>query len=151
MLGVVLHAPRGPFYSPNAARSHWRSIWKAILAFYRVAHRTVRCTTEHEQSLLGAWSPSFSCKADRCSLGSLGAPDSPVRPSDRWLMPRVARWSRYRPLVVGAIGSPDSPVNFSHGAIGEFPRATKFVAECWARAPMAHRTVRCTTGQCGDF
>jgi hypothetical protein len=22
MLGVLLHAPRGPFYSPKAARSH---------------------------------------------------------------------------------------------------------------------------------
>jgi hypothetical protein len=44
-LGVLLHAPRGPFYSPKAARSRWRSIWKAILAFCRVMHRTVRCTT----------------------------------------------------------------------------------------------------------
>jgi hypothetical protein len=33
MLGVVLHAPRGPFYSPKAARNRWSSIWKAILAF----------------------------------------------------------------------------------------------------------------------
>jgi hypothetical protein len=24
-LGLVLHAPRGPFYSPKAARSRWRS------------------------------------------------------------------------------------------------------------------------------
>jgi hypothetical protein len=40
MLGVLLHAPRGPFYSPKAARSRWRSTWKAILAFCRVVHRT---------------------------------------------------------------------------------------------------------------
>jgi hypothetical protein len=98
MRGVVLHAPRGPFYSSKAARSHWRSILKAILAFYRMAHRTVRCTTEHEQSLSGARSPSFSSEADRCALGPLGAPDtvrctpdSPVRPIDHWLGPRVAR------------------------------------------------------------
>jgi hypothetical protein len=39
-LGVILHAPRGLFYSPKAARSRWRSTWKAILAFCRVAHRT---------------------------------------------------------------------------------------------------------------
>ena len=45
MLGVVLHAPRDPFYSPKAARSRWRSIWKAILAFCRVAYRTVRWCT----------------------------------------------------------------------------------------------------------
>jgi hypothetical protein len=90
MLGYVLHAPRGPFYSPKAARSHWSSIWKAILAFCRVAHQTVRCATGHEQCLSGARSPSFSSEADRCVLGLVGAPDSPVRPTDRWLSPRVA-------------------------------------------------------------
>ena len=100
MLGVVLHAHRGPFYSPKAARSRWRHSWKAILAFCRVAHRTVRCTTGHEQYLSGARSPSFSGEGDRCALGPLGAPDtvrcdqvtvgsghvSPVdRAADRWL------------------------------------------------------------------
>jgi hypothetical protein len=37
--------PRGPFYSPKAARSRWRPTRKAKVAFYRVVHRTVRCTT----------------------------------------------------------------------------------------------------------
>jgi hypothetical protein len=32
MFHTFLHAPRGPFYSPTTARSHWRSTWKAILA-----------------------------------------------------------------------------------------------------------------------
>jgi hypothetical protein len=32
MLGWLLHAPRGPFYSPKAARSRWRHSWQAILA-----------------------------------------------------------------------------------------------------------------------
>jgi hypothetical protein len=41
MLGWLLHAPRGPFYSPKAARSRWRQSGKAILAFCRVAQRTV--------------------------------------------------------------------------------------------------------------
>jgi hypothetical protein len=45
MLGYLLHAPRGPFYSPKAARSRWNPTRKAIVAFCRVAHRTVRCTT----------------------------------------------------------------------------------------------------------
>jgi hypothetical protein len=40
MLRWLLHASRGPFYSPKAARSRWRPTWKAIRAFYRVAHRT---------------------------------------------------------------------------------------------------------------
>jgi hypothetical protein len=45
MLGVLFHAPRGPFYSPKVARSHWSSIWKSIVAFYLWAHQTDRCTT----------------------------------------------------------------------------------------------------------
>jgi hypothetical protein len=40
MLGWLLHAPRGPFYSPKVARSHWRHSWKAILVFCRVCGRT---------------------------------------------------------------------------------------------------------------
>jgi hypothetical protein len=47
MLGVLLHALRGPFYSPKVARSRWKQSRKANLAFCRVAHRTVRCTTGH--------------------------------------------------------------------------------------------------------
>jgi hypothetical protein len=75
MLGIVLHAPRGPFYSPKAARSRWSSIWKAILAFCRVVHRTVRCTNGHEQCLSGDRSPFFSSEADRWTFGPLGALD----------------------------------------------------------------------------
>jgi hypothetical protein len=58
MLGLLLHAPRGPFYSPKAARSHWRQSGKVILAFCRVAHRTVRCTTGHALFMVRCRSPS---------------------------------------------------------------------------------------------
>jgi hypothetical protein len=54
MLGYLLHVPRGPFYSPKAARSRWKHSWKAILAFCRVAHQTVRCTTGHPLFMFGA-------------------------------------------------------------------------------------------------
>jgi hypothetical protein len=33
---------------------------------------------------------SFFGEADRSTFGPLGAPDSPVRPGDHWLWPRVA-------------------------------------------------------------
>jgi hypothetical protein len=114
--------------------------------------------TGHEKSLSGARSPSFSGEANHCALGPLGAPDtvrcdqvivgsghvSPVnRAADRW------PWAPLAHQTVRC--APDSPMNFCRGAIGEFSRATKFVAECWARELMAHRTVRCTTGQCDDF
>jgi hypothetical protein len=76
MLGFLLHAPRGPFYSSKAARNRWRSTWKAILAFCRVAHWIVRCTTGHEQYLSGARSASFSGEADRWIFGPVGAPNT---------------------------------------------------------------------------
>jgi hypothetical protein len=57
LLGVVLHTPGGPFYSPKAARSRLSSIWKGMAAFYSWAHRTVN----------SAWFPSFSGKAHHCS------------------------------------------------------------------------------------
>src|SRR5688572_28024804 len=82
MLGILLHAPRGPFYRPKAARSRSDHARKAILAFCRLAHRT----------LSGAdFFPSLA-KPTVGSLGAIGAPDtvrctpdSPVPPSSRWL------------------------------------------------------------------
>jgi hypothetical protein len=122
-LVLLLHAPRGPFYSSKAARSRLRSIWKAFLAFCRVVHRTVRCTTGQPLFMSGARSPSILVAADRCSSGPFGAPDtvrctpdSPVCPTDRWSEIRVARRLCSRPLTANAVGSPDSPVNFSHVA-----------------------------------
>jgi hypothetical protein len=58
MLGYLLHAPRDLFYSPKAARSRWRQSGKAILAFCRVAHRTVRCTTGQALFSVRCRSPS---------------------------------------------------------------------------------------------
>jgi hypothetical protein len=120
MLGCFLHAPRGPFYSPKAARSHWKHSWKAKVSFYRVAHRTVRCATRQLLFMSGARFPSKSGAANCCGLVAVGAPntvrctlDSPVPPADRWLGPRVVCGLRDRPLR-------------------------------WR--PLAHRTVRCTTG-----
>jgi hypothetical protein len=118
MLGWLLLAPRGPFYSPKAARSRWRQSWKANLAFCRVAHRTVRYATGQPLFMSGARFPFIHGAADRCNFGLVGAPDSPVPPADRWRRPRVARGLRGRPLR-------------------------------WR--PLAHRTVRCTTGQSGEL
>jgi hypothetical protein len=110
MLRCLLHTPRGPFYSPMVARSRWRQTWKAILAFYRVAHQTVRCTTGQLLFMSGARFLSIRRAADRWSPESVGAPDtvqctpdSPVCPTDRWRdhVPRedctADRWRR-RPL-----------------------------------------------------
>jgi hypothetical protein len=105
VLEWLLHAPRGPFYSPKAARSRWRPTRKAILAFCRVAHRTVRCTTGQPLFMSGARSPSYSGADDRCRFVAVGAPDtvwctpdSLVPPADRWRGPRVGRGLHGRPL-----------------------------------------------------
>jgi hypothetical protein len=84
----LLHAPRGPFYSPKATRSHWRPTRKVKVAFCRVAHRTVRCTTGQPLFMSGARSPSYFGAYDHCRFVAVGAPDtvrctpdSPVPPA----------------------------------------------------------------------
>jgi hypothetical protein len=144
MLRYLLHAPRGPFYSPKAARSRWRQTWKAILAFCQVAHRTVRCATEQLLYLSGARFPSKSGTDDRCSSGPVGAPDSPVPPHRPLELPRVARRFRGRPLALATVGSPDSPVNYSRT-----PPTNPESGEFAANQPGAPDIVRCTTRQSG--
>src|SRR6187455_1027858 len=61
---------------------------------------------------------SFFGEADRWRLRAVGAPDSPVPPSDRWLC--------------------------------DASRAD-YAADRWLGRLLAHRTVRYTTGQSGEF
>jgi hypothetical protein len=101
MLGVILHAPRGPFYSPKAARSRWEQSRKADLAFCRLAHRTVRCTPDivrcpisfqkWRSRPLAVWEP-LAHRTVRCPLLAVGSATCPaqiarstVGPADRWL------------------------------------------------------------------
>jgi hypothetical protein len=134
MLGVLLHAPRGPFYSPKAAKSRWEHSRKAILAFSRLAHRT----------LSGADFFPYLAKptvADSEPLAHWTLSGAPLWPLTR---PRVMRGILGRPLARLTVGSPDSPVIFSRT-----PLITS--RERWLRLWMVHRTVRCTTGQSGDL
>jgi hypothetical protein len=113
MLIYFFHAPRGPFYSPKAARSRWRQLWKANLAFYRVVHRTVpvavRCAISflfwriRPLKICGSW-----C-IGHCPVHT-GQSGAPCRPLAR---PCVARGLRGQPLEQSTVGSPDSLVNFS--------------------------------------
>jgi hypothetical protein len=119
-----------PFITLRQLGAIGRQSWKANLAFCRVVHQTVRCTTGQSLYLSGARLPSKKGAVDRCSFGPDGAPDtvrctpdtirctpdSPVPPADCWCGPRVARRLHDRPLR-------------------------------WR--PLAHRTVRCTTEQSG--
>jgi hypothetical protein len=126
VLGSLLHAPRGPFYSPKAARSRWRPTRKVILAFCRVVHRTVRCTTGQPLFVSGARSPSYSGAADRCRFVAVGAPDT-VRctPDSPVPLPTIGaghvsladcatdRCAGGRWLTRQSGAPPDSPVNYS--------------------------------------
>jgi hypothetical protein len=147
MLGVLLHAPRGPFYSPKAARSRCKQSRKANLAFCRVAHRTVRCTTGHcpvqiafliwRSRPLKIWR---RWRTGHCPVHTEQS-GAPIRPL---ALPHVTRGLRARPLARPTVGSSDSPVNYSRTLLTWFPRA--------ATSPQTtHRTVRCTTGQSGDL
>jgi hypothetical protein len=118
---------------------------KAILAFCRLVHRTVRCGS---LSLFG--------EADRCRFRAIGAPDtvrctpdSPVPPSDRWLG-HVSRADRAADRWPGRLlahrtvrCTPDSPVNYSRT-----PLITSREQQVRLSQPGAPDIVRCTTGQC---
>jgi hypothetical protein len=140
MLGVILHAPRGPFYSPKAARSHWEHSRKAILAFCRLAHRTVWCTTGHCPVRISFlfWRSRPLKSWSRWRTGQSGAPIQLLA----W--PSVTRGLRGRPLARPTVGSPDSPVNFSRT-----PPPISRERPIHQSQPGAPDTVRCTTGQSG--
>jgi hypothetical protein len=137
----LLHAPRGPFYSPKAARSRWEQSRKAILAFCRLAHQTVRCTTGHcpvwisfliwRSRPLAALEPlvhrtlSGAHRTVRCPLLAVGSATCPARIT--------------RPTV----GSPDSPVNYSRT-----PLISSREQQVRLSQSGAPDTVRCTTGHC---
>jgi hypothetical protein len=108
--GVLLHAPRGPFfYSPKAARSRLNSIWKALVAFCPWAHWTVRCTT-------GQWAVHdflpFLAKPYVAAM-------TPWYTGQSDVIFRLLVKSTCRPLIVwptvgvGAAATPDSTVNYS--------------------------------------
>jgi hypothetical protein len=142
LLGVLLHAPRGPFYSPKAARSHWEHSWKAILAFYRLAHRTLSGADffpSLAKPTVGGSEPLAhrtlfgAHRTVRCPLLTVGSATRRARitrptvgPDDRWL--------------TGQSGAPpDSPVNYSRTPL--IASREQSVDRCQPGAP---DTVRCT-------
>jgi hypothetical protein len=151
---VLLEAPRGPFYRHKGPRSRWKQSRKANLAFSRVVHRTVWCTTGHcpvpdflpklAQATDAVLEPlahrtlSGAHRTVRCPHLTVGSATRHARiarptvgPADRWL--------------IGQSGAPpDSPVNYSRTPPA-FPESGLFTRV----QPGAPDTVRCTTGQSG--
>jgi hypothetical protein len=148
VLVVLLHAHRGPFYSPKEARSRWKQSRKTNLAFCRVAHRTVRCTTGHCPMRIAflIWRSladvenlePLAHRTVRCPPPTVGSATRHARIAQ----PTVGAPDHWLTGQSGA--SPDSPVNYSRTLLTWFPRA--------ATSPQkTHRTVWCTTRQSGDL
>jgi hypothetical protein len=145
MLGVLLHVPRGPFYSPKAARSRWEHSRKAYLAFCRLAHQTVQCTTGHCPVRISflIWrsrllAPGSRWRTGHCPVytGQSGAPMWPLA------RPRVTRGILGRPLPRQTFGSPDSPVHhWTVRWILAVHRHRSPESSLFARASLAHRTL----------
>jgi hypothetical protein len=152
--------PRCPFYSPKEARSRWRPTRKAILAFCRVAHRTVRCTIGQPLFMFGARSRSYSGADDCCRFVAVGAPDTVRCTPDVWIvrcpLPTIGaghvlpadcaadRCAGGRWLTGQSGAPPDSPVNYSRTPPNS-PESGLFTGV----QPGTPDIVRCTTGQSG--
>jgi hypothetical protein len=95
----LLEAPRGPFYRHKGPRSRWNPIWKAILSFCRVAHRT--CVPRRSRGR------PLAHRTVRCT------PDSPVNYSRTSPVN-----SRERPVRSSQPGAPDT-VRCTTGQSGE--------------------------------
>jgi hypothetical protein len=151
MLRWLLHAPRGPFYSPKAARSRWRQTWKAIPSFCRVAHRTGPVDGPVRDLLPNQAHPTVA-PLGWLAHRTLSNAHRTVRCTSWPLEQSTCRAKIARPTVgagdrwlTGQSGAPpDSPVNYSHVALLLFPRAT-------SSPRMTHRTVRCTTRWSGEL
>jgi hypothetical protein len=123
MLGVFLHAPRGPIYSPKAARSRWRAIQEGYPCLLSggapdspVHHRTLSgadCFPNLAQLTVEDLEPL----AHRTLSGShrtVRCPHQTVGPSTRHA--RIARptvGSADRWLIGQSGAPPNSPVIFS--------------------------------------
>jgi hypothetical protein len=152
---ILLEAPRGPFYRHKGPRSRWKQSRKANLAFYQVAHRTVRCTTGHcpvhdflpemEQSTVAVLESlahqtlSGAHRTVRCPHLTVGSATRHARiarptvgPADRWL--------------TGQSGAPpDSPVNYSRTSPDFSRERPVHQSSAWRteHCPLHHRTVWC--------
>jgi hypothetical protein len=138
---VLLHAPRGPFYSPKAARSHWRPIRKATLP--SVGWRTGQSGAPPDSHCRRSGADLFPFLAQRTIADSWqlahrtlsGAPCRPLARATR--RPRIARPT----VALAAVGSPDSPVNYSRTPPNS-PESGLFTGA----QPAPPDIVRCTTG-----
>jgi hypothetical protein len=114
-----------PFIAPRQLGAIWVPFGRLWLT--SVHGRTGQSV--HHGTVNSAWFPSFSGKADHWSHRAHGTPNSPVRPSDRWLSHvlladrAVDRWVNARLTHQTVWCTSNSPVNYNIVALNIFPRA----------------------------
>jgi hypothetical protein len=128
---------------------------KAILAFCRLAHRTVRCTTGHCPVRISflIWRSRPLALGSRWRTGHCpvhtGQSGAPSRPSGahrtvRCPLPTVGSATCLVWIARPTVGAPDSPVHTGQSGAPFRPLARPRVS-CGSRGRLlAHRTVRCT-------
>jgi hypothetical protein len=145
VLSSMCGAPRGPFYSPKAARSRWRSTWKVILAFCRVAHRTGPVDYPVRDLLPNLAYPTVA-PLGWLAHRTLSDAHRTVRCTNWPLEQSTCRAKITRPTIgagdrwlTGQFGAPpDSPVIFSRTPL-LIPESSTFIGD----QPGAPDTVRC--------
>jgi hypothetical protein len=144
VLGVELHAPRGPFYSPKGPRSCWSSIWKALVAFCPRVHRTVRCTPDSEQCV-GTESRDWL-------VSVLGAPERPVRAPDCPVLHLTVGPRSTWQLAVGGghsglSGAPRGRSGELYPTQARIRESKQLAGPCTGLSSERHRTVWCSSVQ----
>jgi hypothetical protein len=152
MLVCLLHAPRGPFYSPKAARSRWRPIKEGQTCLLSggapvspVHHRTitvvVRCAISFLFWRIRPLQLRAHWRTGHCPVhtGQSGAPCRPLVRATR--RPRIARST----VALATVGSPDCPVNYSRTPPNLSRERPFHRRPAWrtGHCPVHHRTVRC--------
>jgi hypothetical protein len=139
-----------PFIAPRQLGAVGDKLGRPSLPSVEWRTRQSGAPPDNYYSLSGAGFPSKSGTNDRCSSGLVGAPDSPVPPTDRWSCHAspadfaVDHWRWRRSLTGQSSAPPDSPVNYSRT-----PPSNPESGEFTANQPAPPDTVRCTTGQSG--
>jgi hypothetical protein len=114
-----------PFIAPRRLVAVGDNLGRQFLPFVEWHTGQSGAPPDSHCSMSGARFPSKSGTVDRCGSGPVGAPDT-VRCTPDSPVPSADRWSCHA-----------SPADFA--------------ADRWRSRPLAHRTVRCTTGQSGEL
>jgi hypothetical protein len=139
MLGILLHAPRGPFYSPKAARSRLRTFQEGNSCLLSTGAPD---SPVHHQTLSGA---DFFPVLAQPTVGDL---ELLAHRTVRCPLQTVGSATRHTRIARPTVGSPDSPVHIGQSGAHRTVRWILAVRRrripesgLFTRASLAHRTL----------